>query len=112
MEASALVSLGPLQTFWNHPPRPTADVAHLKIRPAVVSCVDVLVRRPEGNVRVVVDLDGSDLCLRVSGGGCLGKLEAVEEHLAVHLLSFTKAAARDVMTRGKRQCGRVRRAGD
>lgn len=117
MEAFALVSLAPLlQAFGTiHQKRRlpiTAGVAHLKIRPTVVSGVDVLVRRPEGNVRVVVDLDGSDFCLGVSGCGCLGKLEAVEEHLTVHLLSFTKAAACNVMKRGKRHCGKVARPGN
>lgn len=58
---------------------------YLKVWSAVVSSVDVLERRSEGNVRVVVDLDWTDVCLGVPGSGRLRQLEAVEEHLTVDL---------------------------
>ena len=62
------------------------DRAHLQTLFTVISGVDKLVRRSEGNVRVVVYHDRSDVCLGIPGGGSFGELEAVEKHPPIHLL--------------------------
>lgn len=60
---------------------------HLQAFFSVVSRVDGLVRRPEGDVRVVVDHDGGDVRLGISGDDRFGELDLIEKQPSVYLLS-------------------------
>lgn len=53
---------------------------------SVVSRVDELVRRPEADVRVVVNPDRGDVCLGVAGDSRFGELELVEKQPSTHLI--------------------------